>query len=352
MKAYVTRQTGDPGVLQLQEIPDPVTGKGEVRIKVHAFGINRLEVDIRAGAYGPIEAPTVLGIEAVGEVIEDGSGSFATGQRVATAMGGLGSSRTGSYAEQVVVRKENVVALGDAALSWEELAALPEAFLTAWGALTPTLALQEGQRLLIRGATASVGQAAVILARQLGAQVIATTRREALRERLLALGADAVFIDDGSLSEQVRRHWPQGADAAVEVVGAATVRDTLRAIRPFGEVVAIGLLGGRVIERLDLLADLPDAVGLRFFSTQALGTSALPLDDAPLAEVARLRAAGTIPSILAHTFDFDQVAQAHALMASNQALGKIVVRIQPSGLLSNDLGNTTAYGQHGEERPT
>ncbi|MFP9230828.1 zinc-binding dehydrogenase [Pectobacterium cacticida] len=325
MKAYVIQQAGGPEVMQLQELPDPVAREGEVRIRVRAFGINRLEVDVRAGAYGPITAPTVLGIEAVGEVIEDASGTFTSGQRVATAMGGLGFERTGSYAEQVVVWRENVIALGDADLPWEELAALPEAFLTAWGARTPTLTLQAGQRLLIRGATASVGQAAVILAKQIGAQVIATTRREAQRERLLALGADSVLIDDGVLANRVRQSWPHGADAAVEVVGAATVRDTLRAVRPFGQVVAIGLLGGRVIERLDLLADLPDAVGLRFFSTQALGTPALSLDDNPLAQLAQQHAAGAIPSILAHTFDFDQVAQAHALMASNQALGKILV---------------------------
>jgi len=328
MKAYVIHHSGGPEVLQEEEIPDPIAQTGEVRIRVRAFGINRLEVDVRAGGYGPVTEPAVPGIEAVGEIIEDVLGRFTPGQRVATAMGGLGFERTGSYAEQVVAREENVIGLGDDnRLSWGELAALPEAFLTAWGALTPSLRLSAGQRLLICGASASVGQASIILAKQLGAQVIATTRREAQKERLLALGADAVLIDNGSIARDVRGIWPQGADAAIEVVGASTVRDTLCTVRPFGEVIAIGLLGGRVINQLDLLADLPDAIGLRFFSTLLLGTPALPLDDAPLAELVRLRSVDSIPSILAHTFDFSQVPQAHALMASNQARGKIVISL-------------------------
>jgi len=327
MKAYIVEKTGNPDVLQPCDLPDPTAHEGEVRIRVRAFGINRLEADMRAGAYGPIIAPTVLGIEAVGEVIEDVSGTFQPGQRVATAMGGLGMQRSGSYAEQVVARHENVIALGDTDLSWEELAALPEAFLTAWGALIPTMKLQSGQRLLVRGATASVGQAAIVLAKQMGVQIVATTRRETQRDRLLSLGADVVLIDRGEVAAQVREHWPQGADAVLEVVGASTVRDSLRAVRPFGEVVAVGLLGGRVIEQVDLLADLPDAVGLRFFSTQMLGTPALPLDDAPLAQLAGQRSKNAIPSILGHIFNFDELAKAHALMESNQATGKIVVRV-------------------------
>lgn len=326
MKAYAIDKVGSSEVLQLRELPDPVAHEGEVSIRVRAFGINRLEADMRAGAYGPITATTVLGIEAVGQVIEDASGTFQPGQRVATAMGGLGTERNGSYAEQIVARRENVVALGDTELPWEELAALPEAFLTVWGALVPAMKLQAGQRLLVRGATASVGQAAVVLAKQMGAQVMATTRREAQRERLLSLGADVVLIDGGEVAAQVREHWPQGADAVLEVVGASTVRDSLQAVRPFGEVVVVGLLGGRVIKQVDLLADLPEAVGLRFFKTQMLGTSALPLTDAPLARLVELRGRGVIPSTLGHTFDFGEIAKAHSLMESNQAIGKIVVR--------------------------
>ncbi|CDG21597.1 Zinc-containing alcohol dehydrogenase superfamily [Xenorhabdus poinarii G6] len=327
MKAYVINNTGAPGVMKLQDIPEPITREGEVRIRVHAFGINRLEVDIRSGSYGPLAAPTVLGIEAVGEVIEDNSGAFFPGQRVATAMGGLGFDRTGSYAEQVVVRRDNVIPFGDVNLDWEELAALPEAFLTAWGALTPTLGLSEGQRLLIRGATSSVGQAAIVYAKYRGAKVIATTRRHSQCERLIELGADSVLVDTGTIAEQVRQQYPQGVDAVLEITGGETVRDSLQSVRAFGEVVVIGLLSGRVIEQLDLLSDLPNAVGLRFFSTQMLGTPELRLDKAPLAHIAQQRAMGAIPSIRAHSFDFDQIIQAHELMSSNQAVGKIVVRL-------------------------
>ena len=325
MKAYIVSETGGPDVLRLQDIPNPVVGAGEVRIKVRAFGVNRVEVDRRSGVYGPITHPTVLGIEAVGEVIEDPSGLYRPGHRVATAMGGLGYDRAGSYAEQLVTRRENIVSLEDAQLPWNELAALPEAFLTAWGTLTPALRISSGHCLLVRGAATSVGRATIILARRLGATVIATTRRESQREPLLALGAQHVIIDEGEIASRLREIWPRGADAAIELVGASTIRDTMRAVRPYGEVGTIGVLGGRFLEKFDLLTDLPDAVSLRFFPSSFLGTPALPLGNAPLEHIAIQQAAGHAPSILGHTFAFEQVPEAHALIETNQTLGKVVI---------------------------
>jgi len=325
LKAYIVSETGGPDVLRLQDVPDPIAGEGEVLIKVRAFGINRVEVDRRSGVYGPITHPTVLGIEAVGEVIQDPSGLYRPGHRVATAMGGLGYDRAGSYAQQLVARRENIVSLESASLPWNELAALPEAFLTAWGTLTPALRISSGHCLLVRGAATSVGRATIILGKQLGASVIATTRRESQREPLLALGAGHVLIDEGEIAGPVRAIWPHGADAAVELVGASTLRDTMRTVRPYGEVATIGVLGGRFLGRFDLLTDLPDAVSLRFFPSSLLGTPALPLDNAPLEHVAIQQAAGHAPSILGHTFTFEQVPEAHALIETNQTLGKIVI---------------------------
>jgi len=135
MKAYVIESAGGPEVLQLRDIPSVAPKADEVRIRVRAFGLNRAEVYRRAGKMGPITAPVVPGIEAVGEVLEDPSGTLRTGQRVATAMGGLQFSRAGSYAEEVTVLRSNVVDLDGTSLSWEELAALPESYITVWGAL-------------------------------------------------------------------------------------------------------------------------------------------------------------------------------------------------------------------------
>ncbi len=328
MKAYVIERAGGPDVLELIDVPSPQPQPDEVRIRVRAFGLNRAEVYLRAGHMGPITAPRVPGIEAVGEVISDPSGHFRTGQRVATAMGGMQFTRTGSYAEEVVVLRSNVVDLDGTTLSWEELAALPESYLTVWGALARDLALREGQTLLVRGATSAAGLAAVVYARTLGVRVVATTRSEDNTARLREVGADLTVIDRGQVADQVRRSIPQGVDAALEVVGAATVKDTIKALKPFGAVSVIGLLGGPpVVENLNLMQDLPGATRLSFFSSGLIGTADLPLADAPLKALAQGVAAGRLPSLRTRTFDFDEVRRAHAFMESDRALGKIVVRI-------------------------
>lgn len=324
MKAYVIEQVGGPEVLQLRDIPSPEPTADEVQIRVRAFGLNRAEVYLRAGKMGTITAPRVPGIEAVGEVIHDPAGVFRTGQRVATAMGGMQFSRNGSYAEQVTVLRSNVLALDDTSLSWEELAALPEAYLTIWGALDRSLAIQSGQTLLVRGATSSVGLAAVTYAKARGLKVIATTRSPANTGRLREMGADEVVVDSGEIAAAVH----QIVDAALEVVGAATLRDTIKTLRPFGAVNVIGLLGGPpALEQFHLMQDLPAATRLSFFPSGLLGTPALPLQDSPLQWIAQEVAAQRIPSLRTETFDFDDVRRAHSVMESDRALGKLVVRL-------------------------
>ena len=326
MKAYVIEQPGGPEVLQLRDILSPEPTQDEVKIRVRALGLNRAETYLRAGKMGDITSPRVPGIEAVGEIIHDPAGIFRTGQRVATAMGGMQFSRNGSYAEQVTVLRNNVVSLDGTSLSWEELATLPEAYLTVWGALDKSLAIQKGQTLLIRGGTSSVGLAAITYAKARGVTVIATTRNAANSQRLYEMGADAVLVDSGEIAQRVREIAPQGVDAALEVVGAATLRDTTKTLRPFGAVSVIGLLGGApILEQFHLMQDLPAGVRLNFFPSGLFGTPALPLTDTPLLWLAKEIAAKRIPSIRTQTFAFDEVRQAHRLMESDRALGKLVV---------------------------
>lgn len=328
MKAYVIETAGGSDVLQIRDIATVEPGVDEVQIRVRAFGLNRAEVYRRSGKMGPITGQVVPGIEAVGEVIHDPAGIFRTGERVATAMGGLQFTRNGSYAEQVTVLRSNVVSLDSSTLSWEDLAALPEAYLTIWGALDKSLGIQPGQTLLVRGATSSVGLAAVTYAKARGLKVIATTRSPANAERLRAMGADDVVLDSGDIAEAVHDIVPGGVDAALEVVGAATLRDTVKAVRPFGGVSVIGLLGGApVLESFHLMQDLPGAVRLNFFPSGLLGTPAMPLSESPLAWIAQQVAEGNIPSLRTQTFDFEDVRRAHAVMESDQALGKLVVRL-------------------------
>lgn len=328
MKAYVVEQAGGPEALQLRDIPSPDPQADEVKIRVRAFGLNRAEVYRRSGKMGPIDNPIVPGIEAVGEVIHDPAGIFKTGQRVATAMGGMQFSRHGSYAEEVNVLRSNVISLGNTTLSWEALAALPEAYLTIWGALDKSLGIQPGQTLLVRGATASVGLAAVTYAKARGSRVIATTRSAENASRLRDLGADEVVIDTGTIADTVRAAHPEGVDAALEVVGASTLSDTLKSVRPFGNVSVIGLLGGApLLEQFHLMQDLPNAVRLNFFPSGLLGTPAMPLSESPLPWVVQQLEEGRLPSILTQTFEFDELRHAHSIMESNQALGKLVVKL-------------------------
>lgn len=322
MKAYVIEQAGGPEVLQIRDIPSLKPTAEEVQIRVRAFGLNRVETYLRAGTMGSLATPRVPGIEAVGEVIDDPSGLLRPGQRVATAMGGMQFSRNGSYAEQVTVLRNNVIALDDSSLSWEELATLPEAYLTVWGALDKSLAIQRGQTLLVRGATSSVGMAAIIYGKARGLRVIATTRNTTNSQRLYEVGADEVVIDNGDIARSI----PQDVDAALEVVGATTLRDTVKTLRPFGAVSVVGLLGGApILEQFHLMQDLPAATRLNFFPSGLLGTPAMPLQDGPLQWLAKELAAGHIPSIRSQTFDFDEVPRAHRLMESDRALGKLVV---------------------------
>src|SRR5712691_4023418 len=175
MRAIVITKPGGPEVLQIQEAADPVPGENEVLIRVKAFGVNHAETHMRKGEWP--EATPISGIEAAGTVAHDPAGALAEGSTVVTIMGGLGRTRNGSYAEYVAAPASNVAKI-DTSLSWTELAAIPESYATAWSALHGNLELRPAHTLLVLGATSALGQAAVNMAGDLGATVIATTRRQ------------------------------------------------------------------------------------------------------------------------------------------------------------------------------
>jgi NADPH:quinone reductase len=326
MRAVVIEQFGGPEQLKLRVRPEPTPLPGHVVIEVKAFGLNHAEIYFRKGVWGDVAR--VSGIECVGVVRADPDGRFATGRTVAALMGGMGRTIDGSYAEVTRVPAANVVAL-DTTLRWEELAAIPESYATAWTCLHRNLALAPGHTVLIRGATSALGQAAVNIAVGIGAQVIATTRNPDRLATLRALGAQTPMRDGASLSQDVRQHHPTGIDAVLDLVGTSTLLDSLAMVRPDGRVCMAGFLGGgEPLAGFDPLTQMPSGVQLSFFASAfTFGNADYPLSDIPLQQIIDRAADGTYKAGPARVFRLEEIQDAHRLMESNAANGKIVVRV-------------------------
>jgi NADPH:quinone reductase-like Zn-dependent oxidoreductase len=187
----------------------------------------------------------VLGIEAVGIVTDAPGGEFAKDDVVATCMGGMGRVFDGSYAEYTCV-PVNQVQVVKTKLSWDHLGALPEMMQTAWGSLYRSLQLKKDDTLLIRGGTTSIGLAAAALAKGNCASIAVTTRRAERVEGLKANGADDVFIDRGSISEDVRKKRPKGYSKILELVGVTVLEDSLKCVQEHGTLCLTGIAGGKV----------------------------------------------------------------------------------------------------------
>jgi NADPH:quinone reductase-like Zn-dependent oxidoreductase len=297
--------------------------EGEVLIRVKAFGINHAETHMRKGEWP--EATPVSGIEAAGTVVHDSTGALPEGATVVTIMGGLGRSRNGSYAEYVAAPASNVVKI-ETSLDFTELAAIPESYATAWVALHRNLELEAGQSILVRGATSALGQAAVNIARDLGARVIATTRRQDRIEALRSLGASDVLIDTGDIVEAVRELVPGGVDRVIDLVGNRVLRDSLRAASQRGRVCQAGFLGGLgPVEDFLPVFDLPSGVQLSFFGSFEIGTDAYPISAIPLQQIVEKVEAGDYKAPPSRVLSFEQISEAHTIMEAGEAGGKLVV---------------------------
>ena len=325
MRAIVRQNYGGPEQLVIQEVPDPEPLAGHVVIEVKAFGLNHAEIYFRTGAWGDVAR--ISGIECVGVVRADPDGRFRPGETVATMMGGMGRTIDGSYAELTRVRAAHVVPIRTA-LPWEELAAIPESYATAWTCLHRNLGIAAGQTLLIRGATSALGQAALNIAANADVRVVATTRNPQRLATLTAMGADEAMLDDAALSRQIRERHADGIDAALDLVGNATILDTLAAVRPGGHVCLAGFLGGGApVAAFDPLTQMPSGVQFSFFGSFTFGTPSYPLSGIPLQAIVDRVADGTYKARPAKVFRFDDIQVAHRLMESNEANGKIVVRL-------------------------
>jgi len=320
MRAYQVDAPGGPEVLVCRELPDPEPEEDKVVIKIRAFGLNRSELYTRRGESGDaVTFPRVLGIECVGEVVAAPGTDLQPGQKVAAAMGQMGRRYHGGYAEVTKVPRSQVMPF-ESDLPWSVLGALPETYFTAWISIVDELKVGPGQTILVRGGTSSVGMAATSIAKHLGATVIATTRREAKREALERAGVDHVVIDDGSVHAAVLQRAPGGVHGVLELVGSvAAVGDSMQAIRSGGVMCHTGLLGD---EWDKVLPTMPDGVRYVFGSSETVEATRFgPIMQTIVERVA----AGHYRANVFRTFRFDELRDAHRLMESNGATGKLVV---------------------------
>ena len=336
MRAISISKPGGPDTLVLVDKPRPEPSRGEVRVRIRATAVNRADLLQRMGLYpAPGDAPPdIPGLELAGEVEALGPGveQLAIGDRVFGLVGG------GAYAEELVTH-ERALAKIPANLSFEEAAAVPEAFITAFDAMTQAR-IQTGETMLISACGSGVGTAAIQLGRALGATVVGTARTAAKLERCKPLGLDRGVVvgnsalPSGGAASPGQARLVEGAtfanqvgtpDAIIELVGGPYLAEDLRCIARRGRIVLVGLLAGAKAE-LELNLMLHKRV-------QLTGTvlRARPLEEKLAAvrafehHVVPLLARGAVKPIVDRTFPLAEAGAAHAYMASNEGFGKIVL---------------------------
>jgi NADPH:quinone reductase-like Zn-dependent oxidoreductase len=321
MRAAVCVRAGGPEVLEIRELPIPVVRDGWSLVRVHGAGLNRSELRTRQGHSPTVTFPRVLGIECVGTVAVSTDPRLPEGTRVAAVMGEMGRAFDGGYAEYALLPNALLMPL-TTTLPWSVLAALPETYLTARGALD---ALGASTRLLIRGGTSSVGLAAASIAAGQGIEIASTTRQHRKADALTTVGVDHVLLDDGgagSLAAAVHAFWPEGPDHILDLVGARTVVDSLRLVRRGGTVCVAGSLSGWTIAEFEPIAMIPSGTRLTAFHSDNLkGAAGATLLQRVVDEVE----AGTYRPNIDRVVALDDIADAHRYMESNEATGKLVM---------------------------
>ncbi|KAF2099700.1 GroES-like protein [Rhizodiscina lignyota] len=322
MEAIVIPKFGGPEVLEYQQVPKPTAKNGEVLIRIKAFGVNHAEMHMRKGEWD--EWNPITGLECVGIVEACPGGEFPIGSKVIGVMGGMGRSRPGSYGEFVTTPASNVVAV-ETTLPWEQLAAIPEVYSTAYSSLFTVLDLQRGEKLLIRGATSTIGQAALNLAVNAGAIVTATTRRPKRFEMLKKMGAVDVKREQSNLAELL--DGTAQFDKVLNLIGNRVLVESLGLTRPHGRMLQAGWLGGLApVKDFNPMVEMEPGVQFLLFHSKVLGTSAFPMSGIPLQDIVRKIENGEFDAKPTYVFGWKDIHSAHKMLDSHDAGGKIVVK--------------------------
>jgi NADPH:quinone reductase-like Zn-dependent oxidoreductase len=330
MKAVVITKHGGPSVLQVQERPDPTAGPGEVRIEVAAAGINFADVMARLGFYPDApKTPCVVGYEVAGTVIELGAGveGLSVGQRV------FASTQFGGYASQVVAAATDVVELADA-LSFEQGAAIPVNYGTAWAGLIGYGNVQPGERVLIHSAGGGVGIAATQIAKRSGAEVYGTAS-PGKHARCLELGVDHAI-------DYTQPGWERGLpkfDLIMDAIGGKSFRRSYELLRPGGRLVAFGASAVVAGERRNPITALRTVARMPRFnmvkqmseSKAVIGLNMLSLwkDRGTLepwiTPMRELIEDGTVAPVVAESFRFEDAGAAQNMITERRNVGKVVL---------------------------
>ena len=333
MRAVVITKAGGPEVLKVEERPDPKVGPGQVKITVAAAGVNFADTMARAGLYEDAPPlPAIVGYEVAGTVLDIGEG--VDSQLVRPGSRVMAGTRFGGYAEHVVVPAADVIALPEH-LTFEQGAAIPVNYATAWAGLLGFGSLQKGERVLLQAAAGGVGIAATQIAKHVGAEVWGTaspSKHDAIR----AQGVDHPL-------DYTRDGWERDLppiDLVMDAIGGESFSRSYRLLRPGGRLIAFGASSVLQGERRNLAKALPQAVRmLRGFnlikqmgeSKAVIGLNMLRLWDdrgslAPwINPLEALIDSGVLKPVVSDVVEFENAPEAHRILAERRNIGKVVL---------------------------
>ncbi len=326
MKAIIIKTDQENRPLVWQEAPEPSYGPAEVLVDVHAAALNRADLMQRAGNYPPPPgAPDILGLEMAGRIAAVGADvtGWQVGDRVCALLAG------GGYAERVSVPYQLLMPVPPG-WSYEQAAAIPEVFYTAFVNLFMEAALQPGETVLVHGGASGVGTAAIQLARTAGCRVFTTAGTEEKAARCTKLGAElAINYKQEDFAERIEAHTNgDGVDVILDMVGAAYLERNLRLLKLRGRLVFISMLSGSKTE-----INLGALMGrrLRLIGSVLRGRSLaekIEIKEGFMERFWPLLLDGTIQSIIDSVYPIEQANEAHQYMVENRNIGKIILRVE------------------------